>query len=93
MVFLAKVNSFLLMLNEFHGAATLQKNVTKVSKSKFSTGKLWVVRCILGKSRGRVLKNFPGGFAPRFLRAVRLTLQYVFVFLYQLLLNTESCEI
>ena len=62
------------MLKEFHGAAILQKIVTKLSKSTFNTGKNWVVTCILSKSRGCVLKNFFGGFAPRFLKAVRLTL-------------------
>ena len=64
----------LLKLKEFRGAATQQKIATELSKSKFNTGKNLVVRCILGKSRGRVLKKFPGGFAPRFLKAIRFTL-------------------
>ena len=68
----------LLKLKEFRGAATLQKIATELSKSTFNTGKNLVVRCILGKSRGRVLKNFPGGFAPRFLDAIRLTLMIRF---------------
>ena len=68
----------LLKLKEFRGAATQQKIATELSKSKFNTGKNLVVRCILGKSRGRVLKNFPGGFAPRFLYAIRLTLMVRF---------------
>ena len=63
-----------LKLKESRGAATLQKIATELSKSKFNTGKNLVVRCILGDSRGRVLKYFPGGFAPRFLDAIRLTL-------------------
>ena len=77
------------MLKEFHGAATLQKIVTKLSKSKFNTGKHWVVRCILGQSRGRVLKNFPGGAPPDSCKLFDLPLRYIFVFFYQLLLNTE----
>ena len=68
----------LLKLKEFRGAATQQKIATELSKSKFNTGKNLVVRCILGESRGRVLKNFPGGFAPRFLDAIRLTLMVRF---------------
>ena len=65
-------------LKEFRGAATLQKIATELSKSKFNTGKNLVVKCILGKSRGRVLKNFPRGFSPRFLDAIRLTLMVCF---------------
>ena len=68
----------LLKHKEFREAATLQKIATELSKSKFNTGKKLVVRCILGKSRGRILKNFPGGFAPRFLNAIRLTLMVCF---------------
>ena len=64
----------LLKLKEFRGAATLQKIATELSKSKFNTGKNLVV----GKSRGRVLKNFPGGFAPSFLDAIRLILMVCF---------------
>ena len=68
----------LLKLKEFRGDATLQKIATELSKSKFNTGKNLVVRCILGKNRGRVLENFPGGLAPTFLDAVRLTLMVRF---------------
>ena len=68
----------LLKLKEFRGTATQQKIATELSKSKVDTGKNLVVRCILDKSRGRVLKNFPGGFAPRFLYAIRLTLMVRF---------------
>ena len=76
--FLSQSKLCLLKLKEFRGAATLQKIATELSKSKFNTGKNLIVRCILGKSRVRVLKNFPKGFAPRFLKAIRLTLMVCF---------------
>ena len=79
----------LLKLKEFRGAATQQKIATELSKSKFNTGKNLIVRCILGKSRGRVLKNFPGGFAPDSCTLFALPLWYVFIRFYQLLLNTD----
>ena len=70
----------LLMLKQFHGAATLQKIVTKLSKSKFNTSKYWVVRCSLGKSRGHFVKNFPGASPPDSWKLLNLTIWYVFVF-------------
>ena len=85
----------LIMLKQFHGAATLQKIVTKLSKSKFNNSKYWVVRYILGKNGGHVLKNFPGGFAPRLLEAVHVQLNHMvcFCLFHQHLLNIDSCEI
>ena len=56
---LSEIKLCWLMLKEFHGAATLQKFVTKLSNSKFNTCKILVVRCILGKSKGHVLEIFP----------------------------------